>query len=151
MFQHNTWANVRVYDACASLSDAQLGATAVGTYGSIRDTLLHLLGAQERYVSLLTGSQLADAPREGAPFPGVAALRERVQANGDALLAVATNADEDAVLRGIWRGEPYAMPIWVPLLQAINHATEHRAHITTILTQQGIQPPAIDGWAFNES
>ena len=38
------------------------------------------------------------------------------------------------------------IPASVILVQAINHATEHRAHATTILTQLGIEPPAIDGW-----
>jgi len=34
------------------------------------------------------------------------------------------------------------------LTQAINHSTEHRAHIMTIITQQGIEPPEVDGWAY---
>jgi uncharacterized damage-inducible protein DinB len=36
------------------------------------------------------------------------------------------------------------------MLQAINHATEHRTHIATILTQQGVEPPVLDGWHYNE-
>jgi uncharacterized damage-inducible protein DinB len=30
----------------------------------------------------------------------------------------------------------------------INHATEHRAQIMVMLTQLGIQPPELDGWAY---
>ena len=39
------------------------------------------------------------------------------------------------------------IPASVILVQAINHATEHRAQAQAILTQLGIEPPAIDGWA----
>ena len=40
------------------------------------------------------------------------------------------------------------MPASLILLQAVNHATEHRSQIATILTQLGIEPPAMDGWTF---
>lgn len=36
----------------------------------------------------------------------------------------------------------------VVLVQAINHATEHRTQIFTILTQQGLEPPVLDGWTY---
>jgi uncharacterized damage-inducible protein DinB len=37
----------------------------------------------------------------------------------------------------------------IELTQAINHATEHRTQIRTALTQAGIEPPALDGWAWD--
>jgi uncharacterized damage-inducible protein DinB len=40
------------------------------------------------------------------------------------------------------------MRAFIPLIQAINHATEHRSQVATILTQLGIQPPEMDVWAF---
>lgn len=36
------------------------------------------------------------------------------------------------------------------LVQAINHATEHRAQIMTTLTQAGVEPPSLDGWTYGE-
>lgn len=38
----------------------------------------------------------------------------------------------------------------VVLAQALNHSTEHRAHICTILTTLGVEPPALDGWTWGE-
>ena len=46
-YTYNLWANLRVLDACAHLSDAQLDATTRGTFGSVRETLLHLFAAEE--------------------------------------------------------------------------------------------------------
>jgi uncharacterized damage-inducible protein DinB len=54
------------------------------------------------------------------------------------------------VLRGTWRGEPYALPVTTVILQAINHATQHRAHVAAILSQLGMVPPDLDGWACAE-
>jgi uncharacterized damage-inducible protein DinB len=42
----------------------------------------------------------------------------------------------------------YAIPISVFLAQAINHATEHRDQVNTVLTSKGVQAPALDVWAY---
>ena len=39
---------------------------------------------------------------------------------------------------------------WLLLVQAINHATEHRTQVAAILTQLGIEPPGMDGWTYHE-
>jgi len=49
-----------------------------------------------------------------------------------------------------WRGESYEMPAALFLVQAINHATEHRTQIKTALTQAGITPPELDGWTWDD-
>jgi len=55
IFEHNNWANLRIIQACAALSDEQLDAEPLSaTKGSIRLTLLHLVNSQRGYVSLLT-------------------------------------------------------------------------------------------------
>ena len=49
-FRYNLWANLRLLDACACLSDSQLDAPAApGTFGSVRETLMHLFTAEEGY------------------------------------------------------------------------------------------------------
>jgi uncharacterized damage-inducible protein DinB len=34
------------------------------------------------------------------------------------------------------------------MVQAINHATEHREQIKSMLTALGVTPPEIDGWEY---
>jgi len=52
-FKYNLCANRRLLDMCEKLSDAQLDATMIGTYGSVRETLLHLFAAEEGYARAL--------------------------------------------------------------------------------------------------
>lgn len=151
LFRHNQWANLRLLDACAGLDDEQLDASAVGTYGRVRDTLVHLLAAEERYVAHLTGQAPERPLRESEGFPGIEELRSRAQRSGEALIQIAMNDPYTEVLQGTYRGEPYSLRAVVPLVQAINHAHEHRAHVMTILTQQGVEPPDLSGWAFGEA
>lgn len=150
LFQHNLWANLRLLDACATLSDEQLEASAAGTYGRVRDTLVHLLAAEERYVRLLTGEGPKQPLRESDGFPGLKELRKRARRSGQALVKVAARARPNRILRGVRGGEPYAISVKVPLIQAINHATEHRAHVVTSLSQHGVTVPDLDGWAYGE-
>jgi uncharacterized damage-inducible protein DinB len=151
MFKHNTWANTRLIDACAELSDAALDAGAVGTYGSARDTLVHLFGAQGRYVAALRGTPADDAVREDQPFPGFDVLRQHARSSGAALEELAATLPEEHIVRRTYQGQERVIPAGIFLTQAINHATEHRAHIMTIMTQQGVEPPTIDGWAYGRA
>ena len=75
--------------------------------------------------------------------PGIDVLLEVVRETGPRLLKVASTWPADGEIE---RDPGEMIPASVILVQAINHATEHRTHATTILTQLGIDPPAIDGW-----
>src|SRR5919205_104653 len=84
LFRHNTWANLKLLDFCARLSDEQLNASAVGTFGSIRDTLVHIVDAEVDYVRL--AKNLPEEPMPSDPFPGFEALSDAVRRAGDELL-----------------------------------------------------------------
>lgn len=55
IFEHNNWANTQIIQVCAGLNDEQLDAELhSATLGSRRQTLIHLVAAQQGYLSLLT-------------------------------------------------------------------------------------------------
>src|SRR5688572_15344369 len=85
------------------------------------------------------------------PCPVRSHERLRSPRSGKDLIGIAEIMRFTKVLRDVWRGEPYKVPATVPLVQAINHATEHRAQVVTILTQQGVEPPDLSGWAYTEA
>ena len=149
LFEHNHWANLRAVEGCAGLADAQLDATVPGTAGSVRGTLMHIASTEQRYVRRLSGRQPTYGERDG--WPGVASLRQALDASGRALSALAARADPDEVLQDEYQGRRVALPVATVYVQAINHATEHRSQIATILTQQGLTPPDFSGWAWNAS
>jgi uncharacterized damage-inducible protein DinB len=154
LFTHNAWANQRLFDACDGLSDAQLDATVAGTFGTIRDTLMHIVGAQERFTAALADSGPLGKSREHGAFPGIAELRDGARTSGEALVELArlaARAQPGATVTTAWRGEDYTLPVWLLLVQAINHATEHRTQVAAILTQLGIEPPGMDGWTYHET
>lgn len=147
LFSHNRWANLRLLDLCAGLSDEQLDSTAIGTYGSIRDTLQHIITAERSYLARLTGGQPYRRAADAPPLTP-AELRAWAEASGAGLIDCAPTVGSDETFQVTWDDETYTLPKTMLLTQAINHATEHRSQIMAILTGLGIQPPDLDGWTF---
>lgn len=145
IFDHNRWANEQLLQACRGLTADQLATAVAGTYGDLGATLAHIASGEAFYALLLTGWTPATAWQQDDPFPGVEPLLEVVRETGTRLLAAAETIPAD---QPIERDPGELIPASVILVQAINHATEHRAHATTILSQLGIEPPQIDGWHF---
>ena len=148
LFAHNTWANLKLLDFCEGLSDEQLDATAIGCYGSIRETLLHIAGGEVDYVNLAT-DRLPAVPLPSDQFPEFEVLKAGVRWAGDELLNLATAARADTIVRVTRPGEPiFEYPLAGLMVQVLNHSSEHRTQISTIITQLGIEPPAMSGWKY---
>jgi uncharacterized damage-inducible protein DinB len=151
-FRYNLWANLRLLDACAHQSDTQLDAPATtGTFGSVRETLMHLFTAEEGYARHYNFTGPAPTPRlaDVSTFPGFDELRRRAQRSGEELIAVAERGDLHRILS--LDAGTYEAPVLIVLLQAINHGIDHRSQIATLLAQQGIELPDLDGWAYNDA
>lgn len=148
LFEHNNWANTLTLHACLALSDQQLDAEPLtGAYGTIRDTLTHLIRAQSGYLSLLT------IPFEQRTRPATTfdELPDLLATSGKQLLALAAGASDKGLPAPLRTLDDHHVEPWVVLLQVINHATEHREQINSMLTALGVTPPELDGWAYGAS
>lgn len=127
LFKQHLWANQHLLEACTKLSDEQLDATTRGTYGSVRETLMHLFAAEERYVSLLTGHRSEPALSENDSFVGFDELQQRARKTGEALIAIAEHSEENQVIHLYYDEQDHEVPAFIVLIQALNHATDHRS------------------------
>lgn len=144
IFEHNNWANQVIIEACYVLTNEQIDAEPHSvTKGNIRETLTHLVSAQRGYLALLT------LPVEERPTTllGFAELQESARMSGEGLLALASGERKSSDVRLTTRDGHYTEP-WVVMLQVINHATEHREQIKSMLSALGVTPPDIDGWDY---
>jgi len=148
-FRFNLWANQRLLDACSTLTDEQLDMTATGTYGSIRDTLIHLFAAEEGYAGHFTGTPPTPRLDDFTTYPSFDELRRRVQMSGTELIAIAEHGDVNQIFH--LDGGTYEAPAIIVLIQAMNHGDDHRSQICTLLSLQGIVPPDIDAWSYNDA
>ena len=147
LFEHNNWANQKIIQACYALSDEQLDAEPHSvTKGNIRETLSHLVTSQRGYLALLT------MPVEKRPTTPLefSELQESAHGSGEGLLALAKGEQKPLETRLKTTDGFYTDP-WVVMLQVINHATEHREQIKSMLSALGVSPPDIDGWDYGEA
>ena len=148
LFEHNNWANDKMIHACAALSDAQLDAAPVSaTKGTIRDTLTHLVSAQHGYLSLLT----LPVHQRVRISPAFTELRDAARQSGDGLVELARDLPEATFMTRRETRDGYLVEPWVIMVQVINHATEHREQINSMLTALGVAPLDLDGWSYGEA
>ncbi|WP_420627327.1 DinB family protein [Candidatus Leptofilum sp.] len=150
MFRHNLWANLRLLDACSTLTPEQLEAETEGTYGRIQNTLVHLLAAEGHYVTLLTGVKPERPLSDRDPLPDIDVLRQYAENSGKMLIEIAQEDPYETTLKVAYQGEDHDLRAVVPLVQAIHHANEHRTHVVTILSQLGQEPPELSVWAYDD-
>jgi uncharacterized damage-inducible protein DinB len=151
LYHHNRWANAKLIDFLSGQPASVLELTVPGSYGTIGATLVHLVAAQERYVERLPGgAKRPYRPRESGGWQGFEPLRESLAYSEPVLLASAETTPEDEFLADEYQGRPVRLMLATLLSQAINHATEHRVNITTILAGAGVEHPSLDVWAYAE-
>jgi len=147
LFEHNNWANLKIIEACSALTDEQLDAEPISvTKGSVRVTLLHLVVAQQGYLSLLT---LPVEERRRSPNV-FSELENSARTSGEGLIALVRNKPGKNLNKRLQTTDGYYVDPWVVLLEVINHAHEHREQICSMLNAIGVTPPNLDGWSYGE-
>ncbi len=149
MFEHNSWANQRLLEHCATLPPEVLEQTVPGTYGSIIDTLRHIAGGEERYLCFLEDRPRRPQLMEKAGLDIARLLETALDRAERWRRLVAVEPDPLTVItRKRPDGSDDSVTTRTALVQAIHHGNDHRTHICTILGAQGRQAPVLDAWHF---
>jgi uncharacterized damage-inducible protein DinB len=133
-----------------------------GTYGTIRETLRHLVDAEEGYFSILTrerfpskaGAEAFVTPPDRLPDGPVPldSLAERIRRMGSHWEALAQDAELPG--RDVTTTDGSHLPAAVIIAQTIQHAGDHRTHIMSILGARGLELPGrndLDAWGYAEA
>lgn len=146
-FAHHAWATLRLFDVCERLDPKQLEARAEGTYGSILDTMRHIVGADASYLNVMSRGEV---PRIDEETMSLGEVRAAMARHGDAWSKVlAGDPDPGEILvRQRDDGSETHAPFAIRLAQALHHGSDHRSQVCTVLTTIGVEPPEIDVWDY---
>ena len=78
-------------------------------------------------------------------------MQESARTSGEGLLALVRDESGIFPKTRLQTTDGYFVEPWVVLVQVINHATEHREQIKSMLSALGVTPPDIDGWDYGEA
>lgn len=151
LYDYNYWANGRILDAAEHFSEAQLNTPTQNGHGSLRGTLVHILGAEWMWLSRWQRVSPTATLRED-DFPTLEAIYNRWRLEEQEMRAfLATLREED--LAGVvqytnTKGQVYAAPLWQMMAHLVNHGTQHRSEMAVMLTELGRSPGDLDLLVF---
>jgi uncharacterized damage-inducible protein DinB len=147
LYNYNAWANHRTLDACAALTEEQFIRDLRSSFRSVRDTIVHILGAEWIWLDRCNGRSPVALPSP-EPFVSVSGVRARwgeIERDQLGFVGGLSAADLDRVIEyRNMRGNRFAYPLRRILRHVVNHSTYHRGQVASMLRQLGIAPAATD-------
>lgn len=141
LYDYNYATHRRIWDCIMHLSDEQFVQDVNYSIGSIRNHYVHLIGADDRWLSRLQGVALPAAVGN-EDFTAREATRRRWEQVAEAMqtyLNTLNEAQLDEIVHYDMphRGGMKHDPRWQVLLHVANHGTDHRAQILRVLHDLG--------------
>jgi len=146
---YNAWANRRLYEAAAGLSDADYRADQGAFFKSMHGTLNHLLATDRIWMKRFTGEGEAPDRLDAIVHERLGELRAARESEDRRIVAYIDGLDE-ARLAGVIRyrrvssPEEFVQKLTPALDHWFNHQTHHRGHAHMILTTLGKTAPELD-------
>ena len=155
LIEHHIWANDALLAFCEGLPADQLSLTGPGAFGTVEETWAHIAANEEGYLKELAGVGIGQDIQttifDSEVTRDIQNVRPVLAKTADRWRAIVAEWPQNAVRDFEYNGEIERLSLSVFVVQVINHATEHRAHIRTILSSHGIVPPEIDAWHWAEA
>lgn len=151
-FRHMAWANSQMLSILKNLPDEAINFSAWNPDWTVGKIAHHIVIAQGRLISRIINEP---APAESDPPTSAAGIGELITvcAERDAQLLSLINTPDE--LRRFSRyGNEVEFLTSTILVQAVHHASEHRAQISDILaanTMDVLNLDEIDLWSFEKS
>lgn len=147
LFDYCYWANARLFEAMARLTPEEFTRAVGGSYGSIRNTLVHALSAEWGWLDRCGGPPRG--PKlDAAQYPTLSSLIEawtRVERDMRAYLATLRDEDLAREIRFALGGSAErVMPLGQLLRHAAVHGVHHRGQVSLLLRMLGHAPGNVD-------
>src|SRR6266545_1001093 len=140
LYRYNQWANAKILNAAASVTQEQYLASASFPHGGLRGTLVHTLFAEWIWRKRWEGTSptLRLKPED---FPTVESLCRRWAEEERQLMDFVDCLTDEGLINTFTynniAGKPFTRILWHAMAHMVNHGTQHRAEAAAILTDLG--------------
>lgn len=146
--RYNAWANRRLYDACAGLSEAEYLKSRPAFFGSIHGTLNHLLVGDRVWLARIEHKPPPKVTLDQVLYGDLVALRVARQAEDEHILNVIAGISPRALDQPLayanMAGQRQRTLLRLVLGHFFNHQTHHRGQVHGQLSQTRVAPPPLD-------
>ena len=154
LYTYNQWSNRQIVAAAGLLSPEDFTRDLQTSHGSVKGTLVHVLGSEWFWLLLLQGEpfeQVMAHEQEWDPekfASDASALAERWSAiDHDQQAFVKSLTDERLLTRmsfDFYQGQRWKFSVAQYMQHVVNHSSYHRGQVATLLRQLGQVPSGTD-------
>ncbi len=152
LFDYGHWANGKLLVVLAELTPEEFARDVAGSYGSVRNTFVHLLSAEWGWIDRCGGAPRG-GPLQAVDYPTVeSVVRAARQIEGHVRDFLSTLTDEDVarpVEFSLGGGPRQIRTLGQLLHHAANHGVHHRGQVVLLLRSLGHVPGNIDLLIFD--
>ncbi len=147
LYRYNEWANRRILDMAGKADPAQFQAATILSFGSVHDTLVHIMACQWLWLNRWQGlsPQALFDPKD---FAGLEELKQRWEEIERETRAFVLSRTEDDLGRlssyRNFKNVEWTYPLWQQMVHQVNHATQHRSEAAVFLSAWGCSPGSMD-------
>lgn len=147
LYGYNQWANAKILDSAAKVTQEQYLADASFPHGGLRGTLVHTLSAEWIWRKRWEGTSPTTLLKP-EDFPTFESLRARWADEERNLMRFVDGLTDEELNEPFeytsTRGTPYKQILWHAMAHVVNHGTQHRSEAAAMLTNYGESPGDID-------
>ena len=151
LFAYNSWANQRTIAGCESISNEQFLQQVGGSFGSVRNTLAHIMDVEWLYHERWNGRAPTAFPKAEnyGDLSQIKARWKTIDADVNYFVQALSAEDISQVIeyRNL-KGVVLTHPLWETMQHMVNHSTYHRGQVTTLLRQLDATPQSSDMLLF---
>ncbi|WP_120496842.1 DinB family protein [Kiloniella sp. EL199] len=145
--EYNHWANQTLYKSCSDLSETEYKAERPSFFGSIHNTLNHILVGDRIWFGRFEGKpeKLSLSDILCQDFASLLTARDTEDLR---ILEYARNTTQNTLDSSLTytniAGNTHCDPMSTLLRHTFNHQTHHRGQVHCLLSQTNVAPPSLD-------
>ncbi len=147
LYDYGYWADAKLFEILLQLTDDQFTQPIAGSYGSVRNTLVHMLSAEWGWLDRCGGAKRGPA-LVATDYPTAVSLIDRwriVEACAREFLASLRDEDLDRVIDfSFGDGPKSSRSVGELLHHAAIHGVHHRGQVALLLRVLGHVPSSTD-------
>jgi uncharacterized damage-inducible protein DinB len=139
LFGYSYWANRKLFAAIAQLTDAQFTQNVAGSYGSVRNTLVHVMSAEWGWIDRCGGTPRGPKlnPEDYPTAQSLIAQWTKVEGYVRDFLSGLSDADLSRNITHPFGGPDQSIQMAHVLQHIIVHGSHHRGQVALLLRTLG--------------
>lgn len=141
----HAFANRRIIETAAELSDDELRGPGPLDHGTAFQTLRHVVDVDWSWREYCIGNDVGPTyVWERVALEDLASIQRFSEEEDARLLAYVRSLDDASLAEPLSLGEKVSVPRWLIVAHVVNHGTQHRSELARFFTDRGHSPGELD-------